>query len=97
MDMIATFGSMVITEGANVANIASAHSAPHQHKAIDAVFSGYSAQAAPPLPMTLMVVAACTASVKEALQDAIAPDDEEEKSPQAILAEQRPVDPEEQF
>ena len=92
MDMIATFGSMIITEGANVATIASAQAGAHQRAAIDSVFSGYSAQAAPPLPMTLMVVAACAASVKEALQDALAAEEEEQKSPQEILAEQQPVD-----
>lgn len=95
MDMIATFGSMVITEGANVASTASAQFAPHQREAIDAVFSGYCAQAAPPLPMTLMVVTACAASVKEALHDVLQSVEEEEKTPQEILAEQEPVDPEE--
>src|SRR5262249_13736171 len=43
--------------------------------------------------MTPMVVAASAASVKEALQEALAAEEGEQKRPQEILADQQPVEP----
>jgi hypothetical protein len=91
MEMLATFGAMVITEGANAANVVSAHATPHQREAADAVFAGYTAQAAPPLPVTLMVITASAMTIKGVALEAMTPDEEEEtRTPQEILAEQQP-------
>jgi hypothetical protein len=93
MDMVATFGEMVITEGANAANVLSAQAAPQQRDAVDTVFSGYTAHAASPLPVTLLVVAACASSINGVLMEATEPEDKEaKKTPQEILAEQQPIE-----